>query len=243
MAGDPSGLEVGLEALARIVVSVDASRDSTMVKIAELACGLLEGCDLVSVTMLERGRPETVGATDDDALAVDLAQYESRSGPCLAAIHDERIVRVPSLPDAGSAWGATVASTAAARSIASSLSAPLVVHETCVGGLNLYSRRLDAFAVADESTLASFADQAAVVATNARDYWALSETTQQLQSALESRAVIEQAKGVLMAREGCSPDEAFDVLRRASQRNNRKLRQIAAEIVAGTQQATEDGHA
>jgi hypothetical protein len=60
-------------------------------------------------------------------------------------------------------------------------------------------------------------------------------TVTQLTGALTSRAVIEQAKGILIAREGCTPDVAFDMLRRASQRENRKLGLIAADIVARAQ--------
>ncbi len=55
----------------------------------------------------------------------------------------------------------------------------------------------------------------------------------QLRTALESRDVIGQAKGILMARQGISADEAFDLLRRASQRSNVKLRDVAAQVVAG----------
>jgi GAF domain-containing protein len=231
MAGDPSGLEGTLEALARIVVSVESSREASMAKIAELGCGLLESCDFASVTLMERDRPRTASASDDDATGMDEAQYEGRSGPCLAAIHDQRVVRTDSLAGEQSRWGELVAAAAVKRNVGSSLSAPLIVDGSCLGGLNLYSRAVGAFSSADEQTIAAFAHQAAIVAANARDYWNLAETTHQLESALQSRAIIEQAKGVLIARQGCSPDEAFDVLRRASQRNNRKLREIAEEIV------------
>jgi GAF domain-containing protein len=244
MPGDPSAAtQDTYDALSRMVVSVESTRDATMAKIAELGCGLLEACDFVSLTLIERGRPETAGATHDDAVALDEAQYDARSGPCLTAIRDQRVVRVRSLPGAKATWGEKVGQAAERLSIGSSLSAPLVVDGSCFGGLNLYSRALDAFSVADEVALSAFAEQAAAVAANARDYWAMAEATRQLESALESRAVIEQAKGVLMARQGCSPDEAFDFLRRASQRKNRKLRSIAEEIVAGATNGAEENDA
>ena len=76
-----------------------------------------------------------------------------------------------------------------------------------------------------------FAVQASVVISNAQAYWAASELTRNLTIAMESRAVIEQAKGILIARHGLGDDEAFDRLRHQSQTENRKLRDVATEIV------------
>ena len=76
-----------------------------------------------------------------------------------------------------------------------------------------------------------FALQASVVISNAQAYWAASELTRNLTVAMESRAVIEQAKGILIARHGLDDDEAFDRLRHHSQTENRKLRDVAIEIV------------
>src|SRR5438128_2553823 len=76
MAGDlPRGAQERFDTLAQMLVSVESSREATMSKIAELACGLVDGCDYVSLTVVDRGRPETVGATDDRAVDVDAAQY------------------------------------------------------------------------------------------------------------------------------------------------------------------------
>ena len=75
--------------------------------------------------------------------------------------------------------------------------------------------------------------QAAVVVANARAYWELHEVASGLQAAMQSRAVIEQAKGMLMVTEGCTADEAFTLLARTSQRDNVKLRELARRIVDG----------
>lgn len=77
-----------------------------------------------------------------------------------------------------------------------------------------------------------FADHAAVVLSNAMSFAASEETNRQLQTALETARTIGRAQGVLMARQNCCADDAFDMLRRASQRSNRKLREIAQEIIA-----------
>ena len=76
-----------------------------------------------------------------------------------------------------------------------------------------------------------FAAQAAVVLANAEAYWASRALASQLEEALASRAVIEQAKGILMATQRCGPDAAFALLRSESQNTNRKVRDVAADYV------------
>jgi GAF domain-containing protein len=120
------------------------------------------------------------------------------------------------------------------ENIRSTLSVPLDVSgegaET-LGALNLYSEIPNGFDADAAAATVSFAQQAAIVMANARAYWGAAEKSDQLQQALESRAVIEQAKGILMAQSHIGPDDAFQILVRASQRENRKLRDIAVEIV------------
>ena len=99
------------------------------------------------------------------------------------------------------------------------------------GGLNIYAATEAAFSEHDEQVAGAFVVQASVIVANARAYWASFEMTRHLTTAMASRAVIEQAKGILMANHGVSSDEAFDRLRRQSQTENRKLRDIAADIV------------
>jgi GAF domain-containing protein len=114
------------------------------------------------------------------------------------------------------------------------LAVPLtVVGDGSVGGLNLYGTGAP-FDDGDHRLAEAFAAQASVVVSNAIAYWRAFEQTRSLTAAMESRAVIEQAKGILMSAQRCTPDEAFDLLRRASQRENRKLRELATEIVQRT---------
>lgn len=94
-----------------------------------------------------------------------------------------------------------------------------------IGALQLSGDAIDATAAT------RFADRAAIVLVNARAYWAARETSAGLQAALDSRAVIDMAKGKLMAQGGLSPDDAFALLVKASQRENVKLREIAQRIV------------
>jgi transcriptional regulator with GAF, ATPase, and Fis domain len=121
---------------------------------------------------------------------------------------------------------------ALAHGVQSTLSLPLVAGEQGIGALNLYANRPDSFSDDDEQIGMELATTAAVVLANASAYWTTFELSQNLSEAMKSRAVIEQAKGMLMARsETLSPDDAFDLLRKASQRENVKLRDIAQRIV------------
>ena len=103
-----------------------------------------------------------------------------------------------------------------------------------IGALNLYSSKPSGFTALDDVLVALFTGQAAVALANTRMYAEAMRLTDQLQEAIGSRAVIDQAKGVLMARDGFDADRAFDWLKRESQSRNVKLRELAAQIVAST---------
>jgi AmiR/NasT family two-component response regulator len=100
-----------------------------------------------------------------------------------------------------------------------------------IGTLNIYSSQAKAFGLSDVETASMFAEQAAIVIANSVAYSTAQMTNAQLKEALESRELIGQAKGVLMERERCSPDEAFAILKQVSQRTNRKLRQVAQDVL------------
>jgi GAF domain-containing protein len=113
------------------------------------------------------------------------------------------------------------------------LSLPLAASGHALGTITLYADEAGAFTDADASTAHEFAAQAAVVLANARAYWELHDLAAGLQVAMQSRAVIEQAKGRVMATEGCTADEAFTILAKASQHDNIKLRELARQVVDG----------
>jgi GAF domain-containing protein len=124
------------------------------------------------------------------------------------------------------------ATRATAAGAHSSLSVGLPVHEQVSGALNIYSLDPKAF---DEDAIVlaqTFAGYAAVALANAHLYDVTATLAQQLQAAMESRAVIEQAKGILMGQRRCSADEAFAILAKLSQDSNRKVRDIAEALVA-----------
>jgi GAF domain-containing protein len=217
-----------LGAISRLLIAAE-SVDRTLSRIASLACQALDACDMAGVTLLRDGKPATIGHTDDTILPIDRAQYETGAGPCLDSYRERRVFRVDSTAD-DNRWPAF--SRAAAKcGILSTMSIPLVAHDEELGALNLYSRTAGSFSDDDERLGLVLAEQASVAIANAEVYWRTKRVTTQLEQALLSRDLIGQAKGILMAREGFGADQAFDVLKRASQRSNRKLREVAEEIV------------
>jgi len=189
---------------------------------------------MAGITLLRDGRPVTAAFTDPDAVSIDAAQYRTGDGPCLAAFEENQIFRLPDTVEPHR-W-TDFAATALQHGIRSTLSLPLIVGSSALGALNLYSRTANALANEDEAMV--FALQAATVLANAQAYTASQTLARNLEVALEARAPIEQAKGILMAQLGCDPDEAFEILRSASQKQNRKVRELAIEMVAGVNRPT-----
>lgn len=220
-------LDDGLRALAQCLLP-DKSTEEVLGEVADLAAQSLPGCDAASVTLGRNGRPVTPVWSDDVALRLDEAQYDAEEGPCICALESGTVVRIDSYAD-DPRWR-TFAGHALQAGVASSMAVPLAAAGEVIGALNLYSRRPAAFgAVEDRAEV--FARQASITLANARALEQARTLAQQLALALENRDVIGQAKGIIMAGEGCTPDEAFDILRRASQRSHRKLHEVAREMV------------
>jgi GAF domain-containing protein len=181
------------------------------------------------VTLLRDGKPSTTVYTDPTSPQIDSAQYETGIGPCLEAFRQQRVFRVDSTAE--DEQFPAFSQAAAEHGIQSTISFPLAVRGNGIGALNLYSKQLGAFSADAEKVGMVFADQASVALANAQLYASAYRMTQQLQEALTSRAVIDQAKGILMGQHRVGADEAFDILRTTSQRENRKLRDLAQELV------------
>ncbi len=177
-----------------------------------------------------RGAPATAVAwTGERAHRCDQVEYDTGAGPCLAAVDDERTVLVPDVAadDRWPAWR----DAAVAEGFACSAAFPVRVHGGVQVSLNVYSDEADCWddeAVARAEGLA--ADLGRVLEYSLR-LVDLATTTADLQTALESRAVIDQAIGVLMAQNRCTAAEAMQILRRASQARNVKLRDLAHDLV------------
>jgi GAF domain-containing protein len=185
------------------------------------ACGL---------TMRRDGQPYTVANSSPLAAQVDEIQYGADEGPCLESLRVGHVVEVDDL-SADERWDRYRAH-AVAHGVVSSLSLPLSVNGRTVGALNLYSGQRAAFAGPERRHAEAFAAQCAAALTLVLRQSNQAQVQQQLGTALASRSVIDQAIGILMAQQRCTADAAFDLLRQASQHRNRKLRDIAADIIA-----------
>ena len=228
-AEDPIGESIA--ALSHFFIG-DGSLGDTLTRVTELARDAL-GADMAGITMLVAGRPRTGVFTDPTAVEIDTAQYETGHGPCLDAFHNQQIYRIDDTATEDR-WP-HFAAAAAEHAIKATLSLPLTGTGEPLGALNLYSRHPWAF---DQPTgqAQALATQAAIVLANAHAYHDTRELADNLNQALTSRQTIDYAIGLLMSTGGRSPDQAYQMLVRASQRQNRKLKHIAADIVASAQQ-------
>jgi GAF domain-containing protein len=194
-----------------------------------IAVDTVPACDLGSITTVDERGPHTSAFTDVEAVLLDEAQYRHGDGPCLAAIRHHGVEQVDARTD--TRWP-PFNETACALDVLGCLSVPLIAGEAAVGGLNLYSKAVAQFDDDSRQTATLFADQLGVAAARAALLTDAATMVEHLRRAMESRAVIEQAKGIIIAAQRCTPEQAFTILVRASQNRNRKLRDIAADIVA-----------
>ncbi|MDK3255074.1 GAF and ANTAR domain-containing protein [Blastococcus capsensis] len=205
-------------------------------EITGIAARAVPGAEAVSTTMVRGDKAFTAAFSARMALDADELQYEEDSGPCLDAGRGGVVLRIDDMRTE-QRWPSYVARVRD-TGVRSSLSVPLPYQGSSIGALNIYSTKPAAFAT-PESLAAGLgvAETIAVAVANADAHAQLAEQARNMRIAMESRAVIEQAKGVLMAQRHVDAEQAFEILREASQRYNRKLRDIAAGIVAGVQDA------
>ena len=222
-----------LRALGQVSL-VDRTLDDVLTQIVHIASTSIPGAESTSITLIRDDKAFTAAHAGEMALAADELQYERGHGPCMDAGRGNVVLRVDDMrtetrwPD----YSARVLDVG----VRSSLSVPLPYQGTSIGALNNYSSEVGAFRSEESMTAAvEVAEAIAVAIANADAHAQLVDQAHNMRRAMESRAVIEQAKGVLMSQRGIDAQQAFDMLREASQRYNRKLRDIAAGIVASTQ--------
>ena len=200
-------------------------------EVAELAAGLVNPVASVGITVRYGGEFLTVASSDDRAALVDEEQYLEGLGPCLEALTTGQVVEVndqrtdPQLAGFGA--------RARAKGVFSTLSLPMFVDGRAMGALNLYSsERVNAFGDEVRQQAQEFAERASIALSLQIRHEEQAKTSHQLEQALASRTLIDQAIGILMAQQRCDAHEAFDLLRRHSQNHNRKLRTVAGDLIA-----------
>jgi GAF domain-containing protein len=209
---------------------------STLDRIARLAAELLPQAAAASITVSEAGGQARTASSGEVTVAkLDAEQNRLDEGPCLAAMRDRQTVQIDSM-HTETRWEG-FCRVALAAGIESVLAVPLGDEsvEAPRGAINFFARTPHVFTETDRSVANRFSAHAGVTAANAAAFADLQADrallARRLEDALHSRAVIDQAVGILMERERLGPEEAFQMLRSASQKLNVKLRMIAAEIV------------
>ncbi len=222
-----------LAALLGIRLS-ERTLDEVLQLLVEIARDSLPDADDVSITLVRGEKPFTAAATDAPALAADELQYARGHGPSIDAGVSATVLISPDLR-AETRWP-DYAAAAVRLGVLASLSVPLPMQTEVVGALNCYSRTPTSWS--HSAVAVELAAHVAVAVGNAITHDETARFAADMQAAMLNRAVIEQAKGVIMAQNRCDPEAAFAVLRQASMGRNVKLRDLAGSIVAAMGAAT-----
>ncbi len=223
-----------VEAFVRLADTLTADYD-----VIDLLHGLCDDCvallgvDAAGLLLTDqRGSLQVVSASTEDAQMVELFQLQSEQGPCLDSFHDSTQVHVTDL-STEARWPQFVA-RAREHGFGAVHALPMRLREHTIGALNLFHR--DASAM-DESELRvgqALADVATIGVLSWRSARERELLTEQLQTALNSRVIIEQAKGMLAERAGIRLEDAFERLRRYARATNTRLTVVAAGVTDGS---------
>ncbi|NTY61841.1 GAF and ANTAR domain-containing protein [Mycolicibacterium sphagni] len=222
-------------ALGRILV--DAGRSvadeddllTLLQHVAGIAQEAVDGADHTGITIDLGGLTYTAVHTDEQTLRIDSEQYEAGEGPCLHAARTRTIVLLDS-EQAMARWP-RFAAGARDEGINSFLAAPLFTDDQTLGSFNLYGRSQHAFDSLDAEILDLLTTAVSRAIGDFARFKSARDTAESIQRVLQTRAPIEQAKGVLMAMRGIDADEAFDVLRVQSQETNVPVRVLAVDFL------------
>lgn len=228
---DPeAGLARDLSELARRM-QADPSLEVLLQRIVEAAVAEIDPAEYAGISEITGKRVQTRAGTGPLVRAIDELQYRLEEGPCLTSLREQATVRVDD-PRHETRWPRFVIAAADAGML-SMLSVQLFVEGDNLGALNLYATRPRAFEDEHESTAMLLAAHAAVAMKG-------SQVETGLRTALATRDVIGQAKGILMERYKINQTVAFDLLVAASQHAHRKLHEVAEELATTGELATSD---
>ncbi|HEY0125793.1 MAG TPA: GAF and ANTAR domain-containing protein [Blastococcus sp.] len=223
----PPRARAGLDALGRLLLA-EHTRQSMLQRIVDLVAQEMPPGAEASLTLVRDEQPTTAAFSGRLAGQLDETQYERGHGPCLEAALGGQLTEIADARTE-SRWPAYVPSMIEHGAL-SALAAPVAApHLTA--GLNVYARAARAFTDDDRAVLAEFAVHTGAVLTNMDALHDAQELVEHLRRAMEFRSVIEQAKGILIERHRLTADQAFRLLADASMHANRKVRDIAEELV------------
>lgn len=225
-------MERVLQSLMRLPALVlDASGvEELLDDVTHLAADVVVPPADASITVLGDAQPATISASSEHTMEIDEIQYSERNGPCLESIDTGARVDVPRLRE-DERWPQW-RDRAIAAGVESVVAAPMSVDAKPFGALNLYSSEPEHFAESEVKQVEVFAALAAGAFTVVHRLGLQERNLKDLEQALESRTTIDHAIGILMAEQRCSAGAAMDLLRQHSSNTNRKLRDVAGELVS-----------
>jgi GAF domain-containing protein len=221
-----------LHTLSRFAVVLPARYDleATLSDLTESVTAVL-GLSGSGVTMAEDGRLRFVTAVSQASGELERNQEDKQAGPCRDAYDTGEVVRVTDVREESARWP-EFSATATNLSVAGVAGIPMRLADQIIGALNLYSPEPRAWTDEDIAVAGVLADVATSYVVNASKLRQQEQLSEQLQEALESRVVIEQAKGITAQQHAVSIDQAYQRMRRHARNNNASLRVVAEAIVA-----------
>jgi GAF domain-containing protein len=224
----PDELAQALTELTHLMLATP-SVEQMLDRTAVLAGAVIRPPASCGITVNQDHQPYTIASSGPLAAHVDEVQYGAGDGPCLQTLRTGKVVPVVDMATERR-WGSYPA-YAMAYGVRSSLSLPLRGDGTIKGALNLYATSSHAFDDGAQQRAELFTTHVSAVLTAVARQARQVQLSDQLRGALAARTVIDQAVGIIMEQQHCDAARAFDLLREASQHQNRKLREIATEIV------------
>jgi transcriptional regulator with GAF, ATPase, and Fis domain len=193
----------------------------------------LLSADAIGIMLVDaRGQLRVVASSSDESDRIELMQVQADQGPCVECVRTGEPVSVTDLETAVDRWPQFVAAWAAKGTFRSVHALPLRLRGRAIGGMNLFNTSSGPLPDADLRLGQALADVATIGILQERTIRDGEVLTEQLQTALNSRVIIEQAKGVLAQRGTLTMATAFDRLRRYSRRHNLLLNQVAGRVIA-----------
>lgn len=199
-------------------------------------CVELLGVEAAGLLLADgRGALRLVAASTDEVQVLELFQLQQEEGPCLDSYRSGRVVTLSDAtrPEYTDRWP-RFSATAADVGFAGVHAIPMRLREDVIGTLNLFRVEANELDEASARLGRALVDVATIGILQERAVRHQEMVTEQLQSALNSRVLIEQAKGTIAERHGTSPEQAFGVLRGYARSQNRRLSEVASEVIAGS---------
>jgi GAF domain-containing protein/PAS domain-containing protein len=224
------GLASSLAELTALPVG-EVDRQRLLSRMAALIRSAVPAAQWVSITLGPPEEPQRLGSDSTEAQDFDGRQVRAAEGPCWTAYRAATVV-ISADVTADPRWPA-LAEIAGAGPVRSVLAVPLTEDGTAVGAVNVYSGQPDAFGDVGRRIAELVAAAVAGILQTVAEREAMQKLAANLERALESRAVIDQAKGMIMMRLGVDADDAFARLADVSNRLNIKLRDLAGLVVTG----------